>query len=515
MTEPRRRIVYVSGTRADFGLMASTLRALADDERVRLSLLVTGMHLSARHGHTVDEIEQSGLTIDARIEVDLQDLGGAAMARNIGRMLIGFVDALQRDRPDLLLVLGDRGEMLAGALAAIHLNIPVAHLHGGERSGTVDEPIRHAISKLSHLHLVATDGARERLVRMGERADRIHIVGAPGLDGLTTMPAMDREALCRDVGLAADRPLALLLFHPVLAEADRAAHQAQAIVDALASEKLAVIALMPNSDAGNEGVCGVLARAARARSFVVATHLPRSVFVSWMACCDLMVGNSSSGIIEAASFGTRVVNVGSRQNLRERNANVVDVDAAPDALRAALRRAVADHKHRRRDFAADLRERFSGGDPVPLPPPALRHRVGPNSSRAEFLHVGALCADDLTKVYAGLGRPAQTDLRWLDFGSGCGRVARHLLRPGALERFGLPALAYTGVDVDRRQIAWAARHLPGRFEVIPAAPPTGLAGEAFDVVFTISVFTHLDEAAQNGWLAELSRLLRPGGLLLA
>ncbi|MEO7793168.1 MAG: class I SAM-dependent methyltransferase [Thermoanaerobaculia bacterium] len=187
----------------------------------------------------------------------------------------------------------------------------------------------------------------------------------------------------------------------------------------------------------------------------------------------------------------------------------------PGPLRAALRRAIADRKHRRRDFVADLRERFSGGDPMPLPPPALRHRVGPNSSRAEFLHVGALCAADLTKVYAGLGRLAQTDLRWLDFGSGCGRVARHLLRPGALERFGLPALAYTGVDVDRRQIAWAARHLPGRFEVIPAAPPTGLASEAFDVVFTISVFTHLDEAAQNGWLAELSRLLRPGGLLLA
>ena len=187
----------------------------------------------------------------------------------------------------------------------------------------------------------------------------------------------------------------------------------------------------------------------------------------------------------------------------------------PGPMRAGLRRAVADAPYRRQDFLADLRERFEGGPGLPLPPAALRHRVGPNSSRAEFLHVGALCADDLLKVYAQLGRPPAKDLRWLDFGCGCGRVARHLVGPGAQGRLGGRALAYTGVDVDRRQIAWAAGHLPGCFAVIPGAPPTALAPEAFDVIFTISVFTHLDEGPQVAWLGELTRLLRPGGLLLA
>lgn len=185
----------------------------------------------------------------------------------------------------------------------------------------------------------------------------------------------------------------------------------------------------------------------------------------------------------------------------------------PGPVRAGLRRVVADARYRREDLLADLRERLAGADGLPLPPPGLRHRVGPNSSRTQFLHVGRLCAADLLKIYGALGRPAAGDRRWLDFGCGCGRVARHLIAPEANSAPG--DLVYTGVDVDRRQIAWAARHLPGRFEVIPAAPPTALGDGEFDVIFTISVFTHLDEEPQVAWLDELARLLRPGGLLLA
>lgn len=174
-----RRICYLTGTRADFGLMSSTLHAIAKDPRLDLNLLVTGMHLSPRYGHTVDEIEAEGFVIAARLPVELDDISAAGMAVNLGRMLQGFVPALQAVEPDILLLLGDRGEMLAGAIAAIHLGIPVAHLHGGERSGTVDEPVRHAISKLSHLHFVATQEARDRLVCMGEQSMNVHVVGAP------------------------------------------------------------------------------------------------------------------------------------------------------------------------------------------------------------------------------------------------------------------------------------------------------------------------------------------------
>jgi GDP/UDP-N,N'-diacetylbacillosamine 2-epimerase (hydrolysing) len=262
---------------------------------------------------------------------------GAQMARNIGVMLQGFVQALQAERPDVLLLLGDRGEMLAGALAASHLGIPVVHLHGGERSGTVDEPVRHAISKLSHLHLVATNDARERLIRMGERSEHVQVVGAPGLDGLRDLVVSDRVQLCSSHGFNPKDKLALLIFHPVLQEAGDAGRQMRTIAQGLCDANYQVLALMPNSDAGSQDVAQVLRSFEVPGRFVVKTHLPRAHFVAWMACADVMVGNSSSGIIEAASFGTPVLNLGVRQNMRERNVNVCDVNIESTAFATALR----------------------------------------------------------------------------------------------------------------------------------------------------------------------------------
>ncbi|MGM9513404.1 UDP-N-acetylglucosamine 2-epimerase [Roseateles sp. DB2] len=335
MSAPRH-LCYLTGTRADFGLMASTLRLLDADPRFALSVLVTGMHLAPEFGLTVREIEAEGFDIQGRVACEMAHADGGQMARNIGLMLQGFVDVLQQRRPEALLVLGDRGEMLAGALAAAHLGIPVVHLHGGERSGTVDEPVRHAISKLSHLHLTATADARDRLIRMGERPDRITVVGAPGLDGLTALANRGRAELCAQEGLDPAARLALLVFHPVLQEAALAGEQMRLIAQTLTDTGHAVLALMPNADAGSAEVRAALQAFATPGRFVVKTHLPRPEFVAWMAQADVMVGNSSSGIIEAASFGTPVINLGSRQNMRERNANVQDLPIEAAALRAAL-----------------------------------------------------------------------------------------------------------------------------------------------------------------------------------
>lgn len=332
-----RRVCYISGTRADFGLMRSTLTAIRDHPALDLSVIVTGMHLSPAHGHTVSEIVASGLKICARVPVPLEPATGATMVRNISAMLGAFVDAMEADRPDIVLLLGDRGEMLAGALAGIHLNIPVAHIHGGERSGTVDEPVRHAISKLSHLHFTATEAARQRLVRMGENGAQIQVTGAPGLDGLADGDLPDRGAVARVHGLDSTRPFALMVYHPVLQEAATAAGDTIAIVSALRGAGLQVIALMPNADAGSEDVRKALSAAAGSAQIVLYDHLPRSAFIAAMARADVMIGNSSAGIIEAASFGTPVVNVGSRQNLRERNENVLDVPTTGPALSEAIR----------------------------------------------------------------------------------------------------------------------------------------------------------------------------------
>jgi len=336
-----RHVIYVTGTRADFGLMESTLKQIEADPDLTVSLCVTGMHLSARYGETVKEIEQSGLRICGRIPVRLEETTGAAMARAIGNELTGMVDLFQKEQPDAVLVLGDRGEQLAGALAAIHLNIPVVHIHGGERSGTVDEPVRHAISKLAHYHLVATEASRERLIRMGEREDHIFVTGAPGLDGLRELAGRSREELCDQYGLDSKKAIALVLYHPVLQEAGQAARQTHQLMKALQEVPgLQMLVLMPNADAGGSFVREALEEYRDQTGVRQIVHLPRGDFISWLACADVMVGNSSSGIIEAATFGLPVVNVGSRQSGRERNANVMDVPEESGAIRDAVAQAL-------------------------------------------------------------------------------------------------------------------------------------------------------------------------------
>lgn len=348
-----RTIWYVSGTRADYGLMRQTLRAIAQHRGLNLGILVTGMHLDPEYGNTVREIEADGFLIVAKIAVDGQAGTGAGMARGVGRMVAGFTDALEEGRPDLLLLLGDRGEMLAGAIAAIHLDIPIAHIHGGERSGTVDEPVRHAISKLSHYHFTATQGAADRVCRMGERPDTIFVTGAPGLVGLTEAKTRGRTELATQIGFEPSRPIALFVYHPVLQEAADAGNIALSILDVLTRRGFQTVALKPNSDGGSHHIRAVLDARAGTPGLWVVTHLMRDNFVNWMAAADVMIGNSSAGIIEAASFGTPVINVGLRQNLRERNANVVDVGANADEIGSALDRIMAMKRPARTNIYGD------------------------------------------------------------------------------------------------------------------------------------------------------------------
>lgn len=341
----KRRIFYISGTRADYGLMEATLRRIAAHPELDLAMVVTGMHLDPRYGSTIEEIERAGLRIAGRIPSEVAGATGAEMAKGIATMLAGFTALLERDMPDLVLLLGDRGEMLAGAIAAIHLNIPVVHIHGGERSGTVDEPVRHAISKLSHYHFAATDEARERLIRMGEEPERVMVVGAPGLVGLSASTRRNREALASDEGFDPARPIALMVYHPVLQDAETAGAETAALLSALDTHNCQVLALLPNADAGSRDIREVLEAARGNGRLKIVTHLPRPIFIEWMAAADLMIGNSSSGIIEAATFGTPVVNVGPRQNLRQRNANVIDVAPEEAAIGMAIATALASGRY--------------------------------------------------------------------------------------------------------------------------------------------------------------------------
>ena len=342
MSRPARRIIYLSGTRADFGLLRSTLQRIAATDGLSLQILVTGMHLSQAHGATVDEIRASGLPVCAELPLDMDTRSAGSMANCIADCLRGVTAVLEKERPDLLLVLGDRGEMLAGAIAALHLGIPCVHIHGGERSGTVDEPVRHAISKLSSYHLVATSGSRQRLVAMGEEPARIHVTGAPGLDDIIAAPPQSRAECLAALGLAPDARFVLAVFHPVVQQAADASAQTQALLQGLAAVGLPVVWLAPNADAGSLGVLGALDAGSLPAGLRRVTHLPRPLFIAAMRHCEVLAGNSSAGIIEAASFGTPVVNVGDRQRLRERNGNVVDVPPQAAAIENAVR-AVLGH----------------------------------------------------------------------------------------------------------------------------------------------------------------------------
>jgi GDP/UDP-N,N'-diacetylbacillosamine 2-epimerase (hydrolysing) len=349
-----RKICYVTGTRADFGLMRSTLKAILADEQLSLSLIVTGTHLSGRFGNTVDEVQAASIPIAAVIELDLSQSTGEAMARNIGRMLDRMAATFAEIRPDVVLLLGDRGEMIAGALAAIHLNIPIVHIHGGERSGTIDEPIRHAISKLAHFHLVATETAKSRLIRMGENSQHIEVVGAPGLDGLTDTELLDKRTLFGGVGFSADRACALMVYHPVVQEEGLSSGSfISKLLVLLARRDIQVVAIRPNSDAGSETIRNALDERSQEPSLRVVTHFPRDQFVSWVAAADFMIGNSSSGIIEAATFGTPVINIGSRQHLRERNHNVVDVALSVEAIGNAIEGVLKHGRYDRSNIYGD------------------------------------------------------------------------------------------------------------------------------------------------------------------
>jgi GDP/UDP-N,N'-diacetylbacillosamine 2-epimerase (hydrolysing) len=337
----RRKIVYLTGTRADFGLMRSTLAHIATHPRLELALVVTGTHLSHSHGWTRADIEAAGFVIDHTIGLDVQTRSTTTMALAIADCLTGMARYLELARPDLLMVLGDRGEMLAGAVAALHAGVPVVHVHGGERSGTVDEPVRHAISKLSTHHLVATDESRIRLIRMGEDERRVTVVGAPGLDGLAQVGDVGREAIASQWGAGFGQPYVLVVFHPVVQQQQDAMRQTEVLIEAVNTLGLPVIWLEPNADAGALGVMEALNRHALPAGSRRVVHLERGLFVQAMHHAAVLLGNSSAGIIEAATFGTPVVNVGDRQRGRERNDNVRDVPVDPLAIAQALMQSLS------------------------------------------------------------------------------------------------------------------------------------------------------------------------------
>lgn len=338
----RRRIAVVTGTRADFGLLSRLIALLRAAVEVELQVLVTGAHLSPAHGLTVREIEECGVPIDARVDLTLGEDTRLSTAHAIGRGTSGFADVYSRLRPDLVVVLGDRYEILAAVSAATVLQVPVAHLHGGELTlGAMDDAIRHAVTKLSHLHFVAAAEYRDRVVQLGESPDRVFLVGGLGVDVARHTPLFSRAELEAGTGFRFGRRNFVVTFHPETLAAEGGLPELEAMLAALGElpDDVHLVVTLPNADPGQSIVRQRLeAFAAARRGAWTSTSLGFRRYLSFLKESDGVIGNSSSGLIEAPAVGVGTVNIGSRQRGRLRAASVLDCGANPEEIGAAIAR---------------------------------------------------------------------------------------------------------------------------------------------------------------------------------
>lgn len=340
-----KRIACFTATRAEYSLLRNTLLALTADKDVEPLLLVSGTHLRPEFGFTLQELGDDGFRDFHPVPLDYSSDSAAANAGRSAAVLNGLAPLFTELRPDALMVIGDRYETLAAAQCACLMNIPVLHLHGGELSfGSQDNQFRHAISKLSHLHFPATAAARERLIRMGEAPDRVFLTGAPGIENIHQQALMPLDALQTQLNLNWHAHNVLLTYHPDSMNPDNSLQEFMALRQALDDiPQLGIIATYPNADAGHRGIITALNDWQAERPEHVSLHQSLGVcrYLSLMHEVDLVIGNSSSGIIEAPSMGTPTINIGDRQKGRDRAASVVDVPAAAAAIREAVTQAFA------------------------------------------------------------------------------------------------------------------------------------------------------------------------------
>jgi UDP-hydrolysing UDP-N-acetyl-D-glucosamine 2-epimerase len=338
----KRRIGVVTTSRADYSHLYWPLRELSVHPEVDLAVFVLGAHLSPDFGSTVKEIERAGFPIQARIECLLNSDTDTGMAKTIGLAILGLADALTAWRPDILLLIADRYEMLAPASVALALRIPIAHIEGGEISqGAIDDHVRNALTKLAAIHFTSTPTTRRRVISMGEEPGRVHHAGAPSLDHLTRSVLLNRNTIETQLGITLTPPTILAAWHPVTILRNTNA-EADAFFAVLAAAPGQLIFVYPNADAGSHALIQRTRQLAAARPNThIYVNLEAITYWSLLANVTCMIGNSSSGIMEAASFALPVVNVGMRQQGRERARNIIDAPAETEAIQAALHRALS------------------------------------------------------------------------------------------------------------------------------------------------------------------------------
>jgi GDP/UDP-N,N'-diacetylbacillosamine 2-epimerase (hydrolysing) len=335
-----RKICVVTGTRAEFGLLRWLMHEIQHEPELELQVLATGMHLSPEFGLTYREIEQAGFVINAKVEMLLSADTATAVTKSMGLGLISYADAYERLAPDLIVVLGDRFEIFAATAAALIAGIPVAHLHGGETTeGAFDEAIRHSITKMSHLHFVAAEEYRRRVIQLGEQPERVFLVGGLGIDAIKRIKLLDREALEESLGFKFGPRNLLITFHPVTLEGQISSGQQMAELLAALGEldDTHLLFTMPNADTGGRELAAMVKQFAATHPNVrVYTSLGQLRYLSCMKHVDAVVGNSSSGLAEAPSMGIATINIGDRQKGRLSASSVINCEPTQPSISRAL-----------------------------------------------------------------------------------------------------------------------------------------------------------------------------------
>ncbi|OGF24380.1 UDP-N-acetyl-D-glucosamine 2-epimerase, UDP-hydrolysing [Candidatus Falkowbacteria bacterium RIFCSPLOWO2_12_FULL_45_13] len=342
-----KKIAYVTGSRADFGLMTPVLKAIKCSKKLRLKLYATGEHLLTEFGATIKQVQREFADV-SRIEATFKQDDRAGMAGFAAEFLPKLTAALKEDQPDFMLTLGDRAEMLCVATACLYLGIPTGHIHGGEKTFTVDELARHAITKLSSLHFPATPESAQRIIKMGEEPRRVKVVGAPAMDVILKEKLSDRPELFQQLGLKPEKKVILLTLHPLPEEWQRADRQIKASLAAVKSFGLEVAVIYPHADPGGRKMIKQINREKNNQHFHIFSSLPHRQFLALARQAAVWVGNSSAAMIESAAFKVPVVNVGQRQTGRQRGANVIDANYNRKTIVRAIEKSLYDREYLRK-----------------------------------------------------------------------------------------------------------------------------------------------------------------------
>jgi GDP/UDP-N,N'-diacetylbacillosamine 2-epimerase (hydrolysing) len=337
-------ICAITGSRAEFGVMAPSLRAINKARRLRLQLVVIGMHLSKEFGYTLNEIIENGFQPADTVEMMLSSDTMVGMGKSIGLGVISMVDSLSRIQPDIVVVAGDRFEIFAASVAAMSLGIPIAHISGGEiTEGAIDEQMRHAITKMSHIHFVALDKNRDRVLQMGEEPWRIHVVGGPWVETIRRVSVMSKKNIADQLKVDLGKPTILVTYHPVTLEVDDTKRQIDSLLTALEMIDLQIIFTYPNSDAGGrviiEAIKKFVYRHRRAKAF---QSLGSVMYLNLLSNIKMVVGNSSSGMLESQEFNLPVVNIGTRQKGRIVTENIICVAPESEAIYSGICKGLGD-----------------------------------------------------------------------------------------------------------------------------------------------------------------------------